>query len=111
MEVVKENNNLLNCLTRPHPLQALLGLYSLSLACSYSCAIPADGKLFVFKLKEVHKSKQWSPVPDNPNNIINYWVSESATQHSGTITTDGSYRLEIDYTNQGGPGEDAVWLL
>ncbi|MCW1295376.1 MAG: DUF2341 domain-containing protein [Candidatus Parvarchaeota archaeon] len=50
-----------------------------------------------------------SSTSDNPNNIINSWVSESATQHSGTITTDGSYRLEIDYTNQGGPGEDAVW--
>ena len=50
-----------------------------------------------------------SSTSNNPNNVINSWVSESATQHSGTITTDGSYRLEIDYTNQGGPGEDAVW--
>ena len=50
-----------------------------------------------------------SSTSNNPNNIINAWVPEGATQYSGTITTDGSYRLEIDYTNQGGPGEDAVW--
>ncbi len=50
-----------------------------------------------------------SSTSDNPNNIINSWVGQGATQYSGTITTDGSYRLEIDYTNQGGPGEDGVW--
>ncbi len=50
-----------------------------------------------------------SSTSNNPNNIINSWAGQAATGYSGTITTDGSYRLEIDYTNQGGPGEDAVW--
>jgi hypothetical protein len=50
-----------------------------------------------------------SSTSNNPNNIINAWVGEGATQYGGTITTDGTYRIEIDYTNQGGPGEDAVW--
>ncbi|EEZ92457.1 MAG: hypothetical protein BJBARM4_0936 [Candidatus Parvarchaeum acidiphilum ARMAN-4] len=49
-----------------------------------------------------------SSTSNKPHNIINPWVPEGATQYSGTITTDGSYRLEIDYTKQGGPGEDAA---
>ncbi len=46
---------------------------------------------------------------DNPNNLINSWISQGATQYSGTINTVGTFRLEIDYTNQGGPGYDGFW--
>ncbi len=46
---------------------------------------------------------------NNPNNIINSWVGQGATKYSGSINAIGTYRLEVDYTNQGGPGYDGFW--
>ena len=51
----------------------------------------------------------WLGGTSNPNNIVNSWESQGATQYSGSISTDGVYRIELDYTNQGGPGYDGFW--
>ncbi len=45
----------------------------------------------------------------NQANILNEWVSESATVHSSSPVKTGDYGLEYSYINQGGPGYWSLW--
>ena len=51
----------------------------------------------------------WIGGTSNPNNLVNEWHTEGFTAYSGTISTIGTQRIELDYFEDGGGAYTSLW--
>ncbi|BBE42415.1 hypothetical protein NAS2_1026 [Conexivisphaera calida] len=51
----------------------------------------------------------WLGTGSNPGNLINQWRGEGATQYSSNTVQPGTYLIEYDWFNGGGPAYFSLW--
>lgn len=51
----------------------------------------------------------WLGGSSNPNNLISTWITQGATLHTSGSISAGTYRIELDYAEDGGGAYTSLW--